>query len=128
MTEIQKLAMPLGRVLIAAIFVLAGVNKIGSYSGTQAFMESAGLPGMLLPLVILFEIGAGLAIIVGWQTRLAALALAGFSLLTAVVFHSNFSDQIQFILFMKNVAIAGGFLFLVANGAGAVSLDNRTSS
>ena len=88
-------------------------------------MESQGVPGALLLPTILLEIGGALAIIAGWQTKLVALALAGFSLLAGILFHGNFADQMQQILFLKNVAIAGGFLFLAANGAGAWSLDAR---
>ncbi len=112
-----------GRILLAHIFLLAGLNKIGGYAGTQAYMESAGVPGALLPLVIALEIGGALALIVGWQTRIAAWALALFSIVAAILFHANFSDQIQMIMFMKNFAIAGGLLVLAANGAGAFSLD-----
>lgn len=125
MPYIEKLAMPVGRLLIAFMFVLSGAGKISGYAGTQGYMESFGVPGALLPLVIALEILGGLAIIVGWQTRLAALALAGFSLISALVFHTDFADQAQMITFMKNFAIAGGFLFLVANGPGAYALDNR---
>ncbi len=114
-----------GRVFIAAIFVFAGLNKISGYQGTAGYMESMGVPSMLLPAVIALEVGGGLAIILGWRTRLFAFLLAGFSLLSALVFHLNFSDQMQFIMFWKNVAIAGGFLFLIVNGPGAFALDNR---
>jgi len=114
-----------GRVLLAHIFLLAGINKITGYSGTQVYMEAMGIPGMLLPLVILLEIGGALALIAGWQTRLAAYALALFSIVTALIFHSNLGDQMQMILFMKNWAMAGGLLVLAANGAGAYSFDNR---
>lgn len=113
----------IGRVLISAIFIIAGMNKIGSYAGTQGYMESMGVPGMLLPLVIALEIGAGVAVLVGWQTRIAAFLLAGFSILSAVIFHFNFADQMQSILFMKNLAMAGGLLFLVTAGAGNFSVD-----
>lgn len=88
-------------------------------------MENMGVPGFLLPLVILLEAAGGIAIIVGWQTRLVALALAGFCVISAILFHANFGDQTQMIMFLKNIAIAGGFLFLVANGPGAYALDNR---
>jgi putative oxidoreductase len=115
----------IGRILLAHIFVLAGITKITGYAGTQAYMESMGIPGALLPLVIALEIGGGLALIVGWQTRLAALALAGFSVVSAVIFHANFGDQIQMILFMKNFAMAGGLLMVAAYGAGAFSLEAR---
>ncbi len=125
MTSIQTLAMPAGRVLIAIMFVMSGVGKIFAYQGTQGYMESVGVPGMLLPLVIIVELIGGLAIIAGWQTRLVAFALAGFCLVSAIIFHNNFADQAQMIQFMKNVSIAGGFLFLVANGPGAYALDNR---
>lgn len=114
-----------GRIFIAAIFLLSGINKISAFEGTQGYMEAFGVPGLLLPLVIAFEIIAALAIIVGFKTRIAALALAVFTLATAVVFHSNFGDQAEFISFMKNLAITGGFLFLAANGPGGLSLDDR---
>jgi len=125
MQQIEKLAMPTGRVLMAIIFVMAGVGKIADYAGTQGYMEMMGVPGALLPLVIITEVGGGLAIILGFQTRLVALALAGFSVISAIIFHADFGDQTQMIMFLKNIAIAGGFMFLVAHGAGAYSLDNR---
>ena len=114
-----------GRILLAHIFLLAGLNKISGYSGTQGYMEAMGVPGVLLPLVILLEIGGALALIAGWQTRLAAYALAVFCAVSALIFHNNLGDQIQMIMFMKNWAMAGGLLVLAANGAGAFSLDNR---
>ncbi|MDH3948572.1 MAG: DoxX family protein [Gammaproteobacteria bacterium] len=117
-----------GRVLLALIFLLAGINKITGYSGTQGYMEAMGVPGMLLPLVILLEIGGAVALIVGWQTRLAAYALALFSIVSALIFHSNLGEQMQMILFMKNWAMAGGLLVLAANGAGAFSLEQRTKA
>ena len=116
---------PLGRVLIAAIFLLAGISKISGYEATQSYMSAMGVPGSLLPAVIAFEIVAALAIIVGFKTRIVASVLAGFCIVTAAVFHGNLGDQMQFILFMKNIAIAGGFLFLVVNGPGAFALDDR---
>lgn len=125
MSNIQTLSAPVGRVLIAAIFLMAGLNKISAYSGTAGYMEAMGVPGILLPLVIVLEVAGGLAIIAGWQTRLAAGALAGFSVLSAIIFHADFADQTQTIMFMKNIAIAGGFLFLIASGPGAYALDNR---
>ena len=126
MNAIQKLSSPVGRVFIAMIFIMAGLNKIGGYAATQGYMESVGVPGMLLPLVIILEVLGGLAVLAGWQTRLAAFALAGFSLISALLFHANFGDQMQMIMFMKNIAIAGGLLFLVDNGPGAFALDNRS--
>jgi putative oxidoreductase len=115
-----------GRVLLAALFLLSGIGKLGAaYPGTAAYMSAAGLPPQLLPLVIALEVGGALAIIIGWQTRIVALLLAGFTLLSAGIFHTNFSDHIQMLMFMKNLAIAGGFLLLVAHGAGPLSLDAR---
>ncbi len=117
-----------GRVMIALIFVLSGFNKISAIEGMQGYMEASGLPGILIYPTILFEVAGGLAIIAGFQTRLVALALAGFSLLSALIFHNQLGDQMQFILFMKNVAMAGGFLFLARYGAGELSIDNRRSA
>lgn len=120
-----SIASPLGRILIAAIFIISGINKINGYEGSQGYMESMGVPGELLPLVILLEVGGGIAIILGWFTRTVALLFAVFCLATAAVFHADFGDQTQMIQFMKNLAIAGGFLFLVANGPGPLSVDKN---
>ncbi len=117
-----------GRVLLAIMFVVSGYGKIGGYEGTQGYMESMGVPGILLPLVIVLELGGGLAIIAGWQTRIVAILLAGFTLLAAFTFHLDFADQMQSIMFMKNLSVAGGFLMLVAYGPGALALDNRSES
>ena len=114
-----------GRVLMSSIFIIAGINKISGYAGTQGYMESVGVPGALLPLVILLEVGGGLAILLGWRTRIAAFLLAGFTVLSALIFHANFGDQMQSILFMKNVAMAGGLLFLVAGETHNWSIDAR---
>jgi putative oxidoreductase len=113
-----------GRVGLALIFVVAGYGKIGGYEGTAGYMESMGVPGSLLPLVIATELGGGVAILIGLFTRPIAIALAGFCVLSAVMFHGS-GDQAQQILFLKNLAIAGGFLVLAANGAGAWSVDAR---
>ena len=125
MNNLNNYTMLAGRILIAAIFVIAGFSKIFGYEGTAGYMQSMGVPGMLLPLVIALELGGGLAIIAGWQTRIVAFALAGFCIVAAVIFHGNLGDQMQSILFMKNFALAGGFLFLVANGPGTLALDAR---
>jgi putative oxidoreductase len=114
-----------GRALLSVIFIVAGIGKIGAYAGTQGYMESMGVPGALLPLVIALEIGGGLAVLLGWQTRIAAFLLAGFCLVSALIFHADLADQMQSILFMKNLAIAGGLLTLFASGAGTWSLDAR---
>ena len=114
-----------GRILLSVLFLLSGLGKIGAYAATAAYMSSVGVPGVLLPVVIATEVLGAIAIILGWQTRITAFLLAGYSLLTALVFHANFADQIEMIMFLKNVSIAGGLLLLVANGAGPLSLDHR---
>ena len=124
MKILQDLAAPIGRILLSAIFVLAGINKIGSYDSTMQYMDGFGVPGSLLPLVIVAEIGLGLAVAFGLFSRLSALGLAGFSIVSAMIFHGNIGDQMQFILFSKNFAMAGGFLMIWANGPGAYALDN----
>ena len=114
-----------GRVFLAVLFLASGLSKLGAYSGTAAYMASQGVPGALLPVVIFTEVAGAAAIIAGWHTRITAFLLAGFTLVSALLFHNNFADQIQMIMFMKNVAIAGGFLLLVARGAGRWSIDGR---
>jgi putative oxidoreductase len=127
-TTLASSAELVGRVLLASLFLLSGVSKLGAYGATAAYMSSAAVPAALLPAVIAVELFGSLAVIVGWKTRIAAALLAGFSLLAAFLFHNNFGDQIQMIMFLKNVSIAGGFLLLVANGAGAISLDRRSTA
>jgi len=132
MTQYQTYAAPLGRFFLALIFIMAGIQKITGYTGTQGYMEMMGVPGALLPLVILVELGGGIALLLGWQARLVAFLLAGFSLLSGLIFHfipslgmEGMEAQMQTISFMKNVSIAGGMLMIVALGAGAWSLDGR---
>jgi putative oxidoreductase len=125
MNTTQNLADFLGRMLIAAIFLVSGLGKVTGYAGTQGYMEAMGVPGALLPLVIALEVLGALAIMIGWRTRLFAFLLGGFTLVSALIFHRALGDQMQSILFLKNLAIAGGFLFLLAHGAGAWSLDGR---
>ena len=127
MSPTKKFAAPIGRLFIALIFVMSGLNKIGSYSNVAGWMESMGVPGalLLLPIVIVFEVLGGLAIIIGWQTRYMALLLSGFCILSALIFHSNFANQNEMMHFMKNLALSGGFLVLVAHGGGNYALDNR---
>jgi putative oxidoreductase len=117
-----------GRVLLALLFLLSGLGKIGAYGATAGYMAAMGVPGALLPAVIATEVLGAIAIIIGWQTRVVAVLLAGFSLISALIFHRNLADQIQMIMFFKNIAIAGGFLLLVANGAGRLSIDRRAGT
>lgn len=115
----------LGRILLAIIFVLSGFGKLNDPAGTAAYMQSAGLPALLLWPTIALELLGGIAIVIGFQTRWIALALAAFCLVSAAIFHHNFADQGQMINFLKNLSIAGGFLLLASSGATALSVDNR---
>jgi len=128
MTNYTNFTAPIARLLLALVFFISGINKIFSYTGTQAYMEAFSIPGGLLPFVIIIEVVAGLMVTIGWKTRCSALILAGFSLISAMIFHTNFSDQMQFIMFMKNIGLTGGLLLLIANGPGAYALDNRVKS
>lgn len=122
MTSHHALTSLAGRALISLIFIMSGFEKLTGYADTIAYMQKFGVPGLMLPLVILVELGGGLAILLGVFSRLAALALAFFCLAAAFIFHANFEDQMQSILFMKNLAMAGGLLLLFANGPGALTL------
>jgi len=128
MNQLQTIAAPVARILLSLMFVTSGFSKVSGYAATQGYMEAMGVPGALLPLVIAVELLGGLAVILGWQTRIAAFLLAGFSLLSALLFHANFGDQMQMIMFMKNISIAGGFLMIVSLGGGAFALDNRSNN
>jgi len=118
-----------GRVLIAAIFVMSGLGKVAAPAATLAYIKAAGLPlaPVGLALAALIELGGGFGLALGYRTRVVATVLAGFAIVTALVFHSALSDQNQLIHFFKNVAIAGGLLQVVALGGGRLSLDARRS-
>ncbi len=116
------------RALMSAVFVLSGVSKIGAFAAIQGYMEAFGVPSFLLIPTIAFEIAAGLLLLAGAWTRYVALALCGFSLLTAMVFHMNFSDQMQQVMFLKNLCMAGGLMLLAKSGAPGFSVDaSRTT-
>ena len=122
MTNILDLV---ARVFISLIFLLSGINKIGNYEGTVGWMESLGMPGIFLIPAIILEICAPILIMVGYKVKISAALLSVFCVATAIIFHSDFSDQMQFISFMKNIGLAGGFLFIVVNGAKDFSLDKK---
>ncbi len=117
-----------GRILIAAIFILSGVAKAADPASTIGYISAAGLPFPQLAFVgaVLVELGGGVALVLGYRTRIVALALAIFSVLTAIGFHSALADQNQFIHFFKNIAMAGGLLQVVTFGGGRFSLDARS--
>jgi putative oxidoreductase len=113
------------RLFASAIFIIAGYGKLGAgYAGTQGYMASMGVPGAMLPLVIALELGGGIALLLGFQTRLVAFLLAGFSIITGLIFHAG-ADQMQQIMLMKNFAMAGGLLAFTQFGAGRLSLDSE---
>lgn len=119
----------LGRLFLSLIFILGGFSKLfGDAAATMAVMEAAGVPGFLFWPAALFEAIGGLLILAGYQTRILAFLMAGFCLVTAVMFHSNFAEQIEMVLFLKNLSMAGGFLVLMRFGAGEFSIDGRATA
>ena len=124
MTNILDLV---GRIFISLIFLLSGFSKIGNYEGTVGWMESLGMPGFFLIPAILLEIVAPIFIIVGYKVKISAALLSLFCIATAIIFHTDFINQMELISFMKNIGLAGGFLFLVVNGAKDFSLDKKLS-
>ncbi|HWY72674.1 MAG TPA: DoxX family protein [Burkholderiaceae bacterium] len=114
-----------GRLLLAQLFVLSGLSKITAYAAAQGYLSAKGLPGALLPLVILLEVGGGIALVIGFRTRWVALALAAFSVATALIYHLVPADQMQMINFMKNLSIAGGLLVVAQTGATGFAIDAR---
>ena len=115
----------IGRILISALFLISAYNKIFSIDGTIGWMEGYGVPGFLLYPAIVIEIILPLFVIIGFQARISASILAIFCILTAFIFHFDFSNQSQFISFLKNIGLAGGFLFIVANGTKEWSVDKE---
>ena len=122
MTNILDLV---GRIFISLVFLLSGINKIGNYEGTISWMESLGMPGIFLIPAIILEIGAPILIMIGYKVKISAVLLSLFCLATAIIFHTDFSNQMQFVSFMKNIALAGGFLFLVINETKEFSLERK---
>jgi putative oxidoreductase len=130
MNAVRDWAALVGRVLLALVFVPAGWGKIGGFAGTAGYMASKGLPAVevLLVLTIIVELGGGLALLAGWKARWAALALAGFTLLAALLFHAFWATpeatrMVERIMFTKNLGIAGGLLLIFAFGPGRLSVD-----
>ena len=123
MTAVNTYAPLVGHILIAVLFLLAGLGKLGDVQGFAGYLQSGGLPAILAWPSILFEIAVGALLLIGFQTRLVGLAGAGFCVVAAALYHNNFADQVQMIMFLKNLAIAGGFLLLAANGPGRFALD-----
>ena len=114
------------RVVLSSIFIIAGIGKLSAYKATGEYMASMGVPAALLPLVILTELGGGLALLVGYQTRIVAILYFGFCIISGLIFHSGPDMQSQLML-MKNVTMSGGFIALFLLGAGGFSVDNRNA-
>ena len=115
----------LGRIFLSTLFLIEGINKIFNYEETIQYMENFGVPGYLAIPAIILEILFPLLLIIGYQTKIAALVIAIFTIVVAIIFHTNFNDHMQFITFFKDIAIAGGFLIIFANGAGKYSVDHK---
>ena len=115
----------LGRIFLSALFLIEGINKIFNYEGTIEYMESFNVPEYLIIPAIIVEILFPLLLIIGYQTKLSALMLAIFTLATALIFHTDFVNQMQLISFLKNFAIAGGFLIIFVKGSGKYSIDYK---
>ncbi|MEE3651257.1 MULTISPECIES: DoxX family protein [unclassified Brenneria] len=124
MKNLESTVLLAARILMPLLFIVAGYGKLGdAYAGTQQYMQAMGVPTFLLPLTILLELGGGLAILFGLLTRTVAIFIAGFTLLTALLFHTNFAEGVNQVMFLKNLTIAGGFILLAVTGPGAFSID-----
>lgn len=123
----EKIGTLIGRILVSIIFLMAGINKIGNFSGTQDYMASYGMPLTWLFAMgaIIVEVGGGLSLLLGYMSKYGAIALFIFMIPTTLIFHTNFGDQMQVIHFMKNLAIMGGLAYIAAYGGGELSLDSR---
>ncbi len=115
----------IGRIFISSVFLLSGYNKIFNFDATVSWMEGFGLPGFLLWPTIVLEILLPLSIIIGYQARISAIVLALFSLTTAIIFHSDFNNQMQIIAFLKNLGLAGGFMFIAIHGTKDWALNKK---
>ena len=118
----------LGRIFLSTLFLIEGTNKIFNYEGTIQYMENFGVPGYLAIPAIILEILFPLLLIIGYQTKIVALVMMIFTIVVAIIFHTNFDDQMQFINFFKDIAIAGGFIIIFVNGAGKFSVDYKLKS
>ena len=115
----------LGRILLSAIFLINGIGKIFNYEGTIQYMENFDVPGYLIIPAIIVEILFPILLIIGYYTKFSALVLSLFTLVLAVIFHTDFLNQMQLMSFLKNIAIAGGFLIIFVYGPGKYSLDHK---
>ena len=115
----------LGRIFLSTLFLIEGINKIFNYEGTIQYMENFGVSEYLAIPAIILEILFPLLLIIGYHAKIAALVMAVFTIVVAIIFHTNFDDHMQFITFFKDIAIAGGFIIIFVNGSGRFSLDYK---
>ncbi len=115
----------IGRIFLSLLFLLNGYFKILDYDGTIEWMEGYGIPGIFLTPAIILEIAGAVLIIIGYKAKVAAGLLAAFCITTALIFHIDFSNQMEITSFLKNIALAGGFLFIVVNGTRKFSFDHK---
>ena len=133
MQAVEKFGPAVGRILLALIFLMSGINKILNWEGTEGYMMSVGMPMVTIFLIgaVVLEVGGSLSVILGFKARWGALALIVFTIPTTLIFHAYWAVdpaqmQLQQIMFMKNLAMIGGLLLVMANGAGALSLDAKS--
>lgn len=125
MEKLSSYAPLIGRIFLGLLFLVAGLGKLSDVAGFAGYMASAGVPMFLAWPAVIFELALGASMILGFQARIMALLGAGFCVLTGLLYHFNPADQMQMTMFLKNVAIAGGFLMVFAHGAGPLALDKR---
>ena len=123
MDSLKTWAPTAARLLLSLLFIVGGLGKLADVQGFAGYVAMGGLPGFLAWPAILFEIAVGVSMLIGFQVRLMGLLAAGFCVVTAFLYHMNPADQVQMIMFLKNLGLAGGFLMIAANGAGRLALD-----
>ena len=130
MAGLNNVALVIGRILLAALLLIAAYNKFKGYDATIGYFSRLGIPSpnIMAPVAEAFEVICAILLIIGWQTRLVALAVAAFVIVAAGFAHTNFAEANQLNHFLKNLAIAGGCLALFVSGAGAFSLDGRSKA
>ena len=125
MEKLQRYTPLVARILLAVLFVMGGIGKLGDVAGFAGYMASGGVPGFLAWPVIIFELALGASLILGYQARIMALLGAGFCVLAGILYHFAPADQMQMISFMKNLGIAGGLLMVFVHGAGPFAIDKK---
>jgi len=124
MSNLKDVNILVSRLLLSILFIVAGYGKLHGYEATAGYMEAMHVPRLLLPLVILLELGGGLAIVFGFLTRFTAISIGIFSIVAALIFHADFSNETNQLMLMKDFGLAGGFFLLASIGAGRFSIDS----